>query len=292
MSLHEKDLGTVSLAQETKQILKDYGIVLNRKLGQNYLIDDFKRKKILNFANLNSYDTVLEIGPGIGTLTFPMASVAKKVIAIEQDPRIAQILNNRLEEIGLDNVEIINSDALKVDFPHFNKIVSNLPYQISSPITFKFLEYDFDLAILMYQKEFAQRMNAQVDSPHYSRLSVMIHFKAIVELLDNVSPQSFIPPPKVDSSVVKLVPLKEIELDDFFASVVRALFQHRRKKAKKALKESFHEIGEFKKEEINNILKKMDCYLLEDRVFKLSPKDILGISNRLNIILNSKCFQI
>jgi 16S rRNA (adenine1518-N6/adenine1519-N6)-dimethyltransferase len=290
MSLHEKDLGTVSLAQETKQILKDYGIVLNRKLGQNYLIDDFKRKKILNFANLNSYDTVLEIGPGIGTLTLPMASVAKKVIAIEQDPRIAQILNNRLEEIGLDNVEIINSDALKVDFPHFNKIVSNLPYQISSPITFKFLEYDFDLAILMYQKEFAQRMNAPVGSKHYSRLSVMMHYKALVKIADNVSAQSFIPPPKVDSAVVKMIPLKGVKTDDFFASVCRALFQHRRKKTSKSLRESFHEIGNFKKEEVKEILgeldSKMENNFLEERVFKLSPEKILEISTTLKEILN------
>lgn len=290
MSLHEKDLGTVSLAQETKQILKDYGIVLNRKLGQNYLIDDFKRKKILNFANLNSYDSVLEIGPGIGTLTLPMASVAKKVIAIEQDPRIAQILNNRLEEIGLDNVQIINSDALKVDFPHFNKIVSNLPYQISSPITFKFLDYDFDLAVLMYQKEFAQRMNAPVGSKHYSRLSVMMHYKALVKIADNVSAQSFIPPPKVDSAVVKMIPLKGVKTDDFFASVCRALFQHRRKKTSKSLRESFHEIGNFKKEEVKEILgeldSKMENNFLEERVFKLSPEKILEISTTLKELLN------
>lgn len=290
MSLHEKNLGTVSLAQETKQILKDYGIVLNRKLGQNYLIDDFKRKKILNFANLNSDDSVLEIGPGIGTLTLPMASVTKKVIAIEQDPHIAQILNNRLEEIGLDNVEIINSDALKVDFPHFNKIVSNLPYQISSPITFKFLEYDFDLAVLMYQKEFAQRMNAPVGSKHYSRLSVMMHYKALVKIVDNVSAQSFIPPPKVDSAVVKMIPLKGVKTDDFFASVCRALFQHRRKKTSKSLRESFHEIGNFKKEEVKEILgeldSKMENNFLEERVFKLSPEKILEISKTLKELLN------
>jgi 16S rRNA (adenine1518-N6/adenine1519-N6)-dimethyltransferase len=290
VSLHEKNLGTVSLAQETKQILKDYGIVLNRKLGQNYLIDDFKRKKILNFANLNSDDSVLEIGPGIGTLTLPMASVTKKVIAIEQDPHIAQILNNRLEEIGLDNVEIINSDALKVDFPHFNKIVSNLPYQISSPITFKFLEYDFDLAVLMYQKEFAQRMNAPVGSKHYSRLSVMMHYKALVKIVDNVSAQSFIPPPKVDSAVVKMIPLKGVKTDDFFASVCRALFQHRRKKTSKSLRESFHEIGNFKKEEVKEILgeldSKMENNFLEERVFKLSPEKILEISKTLKELLN------
>lgn len=289
MSLNENGSGTISLAQETKQVLQEHGIRLNRKLGQNYLIDDFKRKKILNFANLNSEDVVLEIGPGIGTLTIPMAHQAKKVVAIEQDPRIARILKERVEEKNLFNVEVVEADALKVDFPYFNKIVSNLPYQISSPITFKFLEYDFDRAVLMYQKEFAQRMNAPVGSKHYSRLSVMMHFKARVELLDKVSAQSFIPPPKVDSAVVKMMPLNGVKTDDFFASVCRALFQHRRKKTSKSLRESFHEIGNFKKEEIKEILGQLDSKmkdnLLEERVFKLSPEDILEISTNLKELL-------
>lgn len=290
MSLNENGSGTISLAQETKQVLQQHEIRLNRKLGQNYLIDDFKRKKILNFASLNFNDVVLEIGPGIGTLTIPMAKRAKKVVAIEQDPRIVHILKERVKEEGLFNVEVMESDALKVDFPYFNKIVSNLPYQISSPITFKFLEYDFDLAVLMYQKEFAQRMNAPVGSKHYSRLSVMMHFKAQVKIVDNVSAQSFLPPPKVDSAVVKMIPLKNIETDDFFASVCRALFQHRRKKSSKSLKESFHEIGNFKKEEVKEILgeldSKMENNFLEERVFKLSPEKILEISTNLKELLN------
>lgn len=290
MSLNEKGSGTISLAQETKQVLQENGIRLNRKLGQNYLIDDFKRKKILNFANLDFEDVVLEIGPGIGTLTIPIAKQVKKIVAIEQDPRIASILKERVEEECLKNVEIIEADALKVNFPYFNKIVSNLPYQISSPITFKFLEYDFDLAILMYQKEFAQRMNAPKGSKHYSRLSVMMHFKAQVEILDKVSAQAFIPPPKVDSSVVKMMPLKGVKTDDFFAAVCRTLFQHRRKKASKSLRESFHEIGNFKKEEVKEILgeldSKMENNFLEERVFKLSPEEILEISTSLKELLN------
>ncbi len=279
---HERN---VSLAQETKEILNSHGIRLNRRLGQNYLIDDFKRKKILSFADLNAQDTVLEIGPGIGTLTIPLARKAGKVVTIEQDPRIADILAERLDAEGLHNVELINEDALKVDFPYFNKIVANLPYQISSPLTFKFLEYDFERGILMYQKEFARRMNAPVGSKHYSRLSVMLHFQAQVELLDHVSPQSFIPPPKVDSAVVKLTPQHDVKVDDFFSSVCRALFQHRRKKARKALKESFHEIAPRSKEEIKEILQGVDDDLGEERVFKLTPTQIMTLSNSLKEIL-------
>ena len=121
-----------SLSKTTKNILNRYGITLNKNLGQNYLIDRNKRDQIINFANLTKEDVVLEIGTGIGTLTIELAKKAGKVIAIEQDTKIANILSERLKEEKIDNVELINDDALNVDFPKFNKIVSNLPYQISS----------------------------------------------------------------------------------------------------------------------------------------------------------------
>ena len=111
----------ISLAKETKQILQENGIILNKNLGQNYLIDDFKRKKIIEYAKLTKEDTVLEIGPGIGTLTIELAKKAGKVIAIEQDTAIFNILKKRLEKEKIDNVELINGDAVKVDFPEFNK---------------------------------------------------------------------------------------------------------------------------------------------------------------------------
>ena len=142
-----------SLSKITKDILNQYGIKLNKNLGQNYLIDKNKRDQIINFGNITKDDVILEIGTGIGTLTIELAKRAKKVIAIEQDVKICEILTQRLKNEKIDNVELINDDALKIEFPKFNKIISNLPYQISSPITFKFLKYDFDLAVLMYQKE-------------------------------------------------------------------------------------------------------------------------------------------
>ena|GEM_PF-140730 len=267
----------LSLARETKKILQSNKIRLNKNLGQNYLIDDFKRKKIIDFGNLHHEDVVLEIGPGIGTLTLEIAKKVKKVVAIEQDIAISKILKNRLKEESIGNVEIINKDALKIDFPRFNKIISNLPYQISSPITFKFLEYDFDLAILMYQKEFADRMIAKVGSKNYSRLSAMLYFKGKVEFLDNVSPESFIPKPKVTSSIVRLTPLSKDmknnlnngdnhgenfsrskiaidELDKEYSIICKALFQHKNKKIKNALIDSRHILGYDDKKEIRQIL--------------------------------------
>lgn len=275
-----------SLARETKETLKHYRVNLNRRLGQNYLIDNLKREKILKYADLSSKDIVLEIGPGIGTLTIPLSLKVLEVVAIEQDPKIASILEERLKKYNIDNVTVINGDALKIDFPYFNKVVSNLPYQISSPITFKLLKHEFDLGILMYQKEFAKRMNALPGTKNYSRLSVMLYFKAEVELLDKISPKSFLPPPKIESYVVKLVPKEENRIDDFFADVCRALFQHRRKKAAKSLLESFHEIDDLTKKQARGLIERLDPELREKKVFQLTPYQILDISLELKRLLH------
>ena len=248
----------ISLAKETKKILQDNGIRLNKNLGQNYLIDDFKRKKIIKYADLTKNDTVLEIGPGIGTLTIKLAEEAKKVIAIEQDTAIFNILRERLENEGIDNVELI-----------------------------KFLNQDFDLAILMYQKEFADRMNGKVGTKEYSRLSAMLYFKAEVDFLTNVSRESFIPSPKVDSAVVRLTPKKnETSEEDFkiYSKVVKALFQHRNKKARNALIDSRNQIGFKDKKELKSLLIDLEDNneelkeLLLKRTITLSPEEIMKIA--------------
>ena len=280
-----------SLSKITKSILNQHGITLNKNLGQNYLIDKNKRDQIINFGNLNKNDTVLEIGTGIGTLTLEIARKAKKVIAIEQDENIYKILTKRLEDEQIDNVEPINDDALSVDFPKFNKIISNLPYQISSPITFKFLEYDFDLAILMYQKEFAERMNGKVGTKDYSRLSAMLYFKCNVETLTDVSSESFIPKPKIDSTVVKLTPKEnKIDASDFktYSKFTKALFQHRNKKIKNALIDSRHIINNIDKkilkQKLNSIEDDELNEYLSKRVVALTPEEILKLSKELNPI--------
>ena len=266
---------------------------MNKNLGQNYLIDKNKRDQIINFGNLNRNDVVLEIGTGIGTLTLEIAKRAGKVIAIEQDSKIAEILNERLQKEKIDNVELINDDALNVDFPKFNKIISNLPYQISSPITFKFLNYDFDLAILMYQKEFARRMQGNTGTKDYSRLSAMLYFKCDVETLTDVSSESFLPKPKVDSAVVKLTPKEnEISGEDFkiYSNFTKALFQHRNKKIRNALIDSRHIICRLDKkqmkEKINNIESDELNEYLKKRVITIEPEEILFLSKELNSILN------
>lgn len=282
-----------SLSKITKNILNQHGITLNKNLGQNYLIDKNKRNQIIGFGDVDKNDVVLEIGTGIGTLTIELAKKAKKVIAIEQDENICKILTKRLKDEKIDNVELINDDALKVDFPKFNKIISNLPYQISSPITFKFLDYDFDLAILMYQKEFADRMNGEVGSKNYSRLSAMLYFKCNVETLTNVSAESFIPKPKIDSTVIKMTPKENrISNEDFniYSNFTKALFQHRNKKIKNALIDSRHIISNIDKKILKKRLNAIEDDELNEylskRVVELTPEEILFLSKKLNPIFN------
>ena len=282
-----------SLSKITKNILNQHGIKLNKNLGQNYLIDKNKRDQIINFGNIDENDIILEIGTGIGTLTIEIAKKAKKVIAIEQDKNICDILAERLKYEKIDNVELINDDALKVEFPKFNKIISNLPYQISSPITFKFLDYDFDLAILMYQKEFAERMNGEVGTKNYSRLSAMLHFKCDVEKLTDVSSESFIPKPQIDSTVVKLTPKEnKISDEDFkvYSKFTKALFQHRNKKIKNALIDSRHIITDLDKKEMKKRMNDIESEEINDylkkRVTVVSPEEILFLSKEINSILS------
>lgn len=202
------------------------------KLSQNFLIDERVAERQIKYADLNEKDVVLEIGAGKGILTKKIAKIAK-VIAVEIDKKFISILKN------IDNVEVINEDFLKLDLNelNFNKVISNIPYHISSPITFKLLEKKFEMGILMYQKEFAERMVAIPGTKNYSRLSVMVYYRADCFLLEKVPKSAFYPVPKVDSYMVKIIPVgRRFEVDEnLFERVVKSLFCHRRKKIKNSL---------------------------------------------------------
>ena len=261
----------------TRKLLKKYNIRLDKNKSQNYLVDNNKVKKILSNADIKDDEVILEIGAGIGTLTLELAKKAKKVIAIEKDSQIADVLRQIIKKEDINNVEVINVDALKIDYPPFDKVVSNLPYQISSPVTFKLLDYKFKKAVLMYQLEFARRMNAKPDTKEYSRLSVALHYRCDVRIIDTLKPECFIPQPKVDSAVIELTPKDDVKLNDSFDEVTRALFQHRNKKAKKALIQSAHEV-KMDKKYLKEKLSDIDNPLFEMKVFKLTPSEILEIS--------------
>jgi len=209
--------------------LADLGVSPTKGMGQNFLVDERVAERQIAFADIGDEDTVLEIGPGLGVLTHRLAERAGRVVAIEMDRRLADHLRSTLPT----NVELIVGDALTVPFPPFDRMVSNLPYSISSPIIFKLLEYRFQKAVVMLQKEFADRMVARPDTAAYSRLTVNVHYRAECRILEKVPRSRFWPPPKVDSAVVELVPRPApftVKDEKLFFRLVEVLFQQRRKK--------------------------------------------------------------
>ena len=259
------------------ELLHRYGVRLSRRAGQEHVIDPRVLERMVAYAELSRSDVVLEIGAGIGNLTRLLAERAGRVVAIERDPRLIEILQEQVK--GSKNIEVIHGDALEVEFPPFNKVVANLPYPISSEITFKLLEHPFELAVLMYQKEFAERLVAKPGSREYSRLTVMAGYRATIELLEEVPPSAFFPRPKVASAVVRLTPrAKPFEVVDeqLFSNVVRALFQHRRKRVRNALYHSFNTVfpgAGMSKAEIRVFVdRKLPKRLVEARVMSLEPK--------------------
>ena len=205
---------------------------------QYTLIDDPVLHRIIWYAHLHDSDVVLEIGAGTGVLTEKLAEHSSRVIAIESDASLAGSL---IERFKGTNVKVVHGDALKLkfsQFPRFNKVVSNLPYSISSKITFKLLKHPFEEAILMYQYEFARRLAASHGSKDYGKLSICVQYLADVELLEIVPPTAFSPRPGVRSAIVRLVPrAPEYEVADrsFFSKFLTAVFSQRRKKLKNSI---------------------------------------------------------
>lgn len=201
-----------------------------RKKGQHFLVDRGIIERIAGYARLAPDDSILEIGPSTGNLTEALAAKAGRVFAVEVDPVLAANLHGRFR-----NAVVIKGDALKVELPEYNKIVSNLPYQISTKITFRLLSRPFELAVLMYQREFALRLLASPGSEDYGRLGMIAGYLCKAEILETVPRSAFRPVPEVESSIVRLLP-REHEVDaEKFIKFVEGLFSNRRKKIKKAI---------------------------------------------------------
>ena len=268
-------------AANVRMILAKYGIVPSKTRGQNFLLDENTVRKEVEAASITEDDVVLEVGPGLGILTKELASRAGKVIAVEVEEAFVRMLKEELKDY--DNVEIIAGDALRMDFPRFNKFVSNIPYSISSPLLFKLMEYDFDKAVMILQEEFAWRLLAEPGLKDYSRLSVMVQIRCDVTQLFRVPKQLFFPSPKVDSMAVMLEPREDApEIKDFelFDTVVRAIFNQRRKKFRNVLGPIAKKLS-ITKEELENIIISIDEELLDMRGEMLFPDEMVEFSNRL-----------
>ena len=226
-----------SLSDDIRRLLNRYDVRPKKKRGQSFLTNHSVARDIVDLAELSEQDEVLEIGGGFGVLTRWIAEKTRKVHVIEIDPKLVKALGDALK--GFTNVNIIEGDALKVDLPRVNKIIANLPYSISSEITFRILrEIEFDDAILMYQKELASRLVGYPGTTEYSRLTINVQYYAEVEEILEVPADMFYPVPAVDSTVVRMTPRKKGSFardDAVFHWMIAGIYPYPNKNLRNAL---------------------------------------------------------
>ena len=244
-------MATLGNPQETIAVLQKYGFNFQKKFGQNFLIDTHVLDKIIAAAEIGSDDFVLEIGPGIGTMTQYLAESAREVVAVEIDKNLIPILEDTLS--AYDNVTVINDDILKVDIQKLAeeknggkpiKVVANLPYYITTPIIMGLFESEVPLSSItvMVQKEVADRMQTGPGSKDYGALSLAVQYYAEPYIVANVPPNCFMPRPAVGSAVIRLTRYekKPVEVKDpaFMFKLIRASFNQRRKTLQNGLHNS------------------------------------------------------
>lgn len=244
-------MATLGNPQETIAVLQKYGFNFQKKFGQNFLIDTHVLDKIIAAAEIGPDDFVLEIGPGIGTMTQYLAESAREVVAVEIDKNLIPILEDTLS--AYDNVTVINDDILKVDIQKLAeeknggkpiKVVANLPYYITTPIIMGLFESEVPLSSItvMVQKEVADRMQTGPGSKDYGALSLAVQYYAEPYIVANVPPNCFMPRPKVGSAVIRLDRYGEppVQVDDekLMFRIIRASFNQRRKTLANGMKNS------------------------------------------------------
>ena len=275
----------------TKEVINKYSFAFQKKFGQNFLIDSNVLENIVEAAGITKDDFVLELGPGIGTMTQYLCESARQVLAVEIDKMLIPILEDTLSEY--DNVEVINQDVLKVDIKSLVeeknngrpiKVVANLPYYITTPIIMGLFEskVPIESITIMVQKEVADRMQTGPGSKDYGALSLAVQYYAEAKVMLNVSATCFMPRPNVDSAVVKLTRHQEspVEVKDesLMFKIIRASFNQRRKTLVNGLKNSSE--LDFSKEEITEAIKSIGK---EENIRgeKLTLEEFAKLSNAL-----------
>ena len=242
-------MGRLIDPKETVEILKKYDFIFSKRYGQNFLIDEHVLGKILRAADITKEDAVLEIGPGIGTMTQALADAAGQVVAVEIDEKLLPILSDTLQDFS--NVTVIHADILETDIRELSrqyaggkpfKVVANLPYYITTPIIMGLLENDLPVTSItvMVQKEVAQRMQEKPGSKDYGALSLAVQYYAEPYLAANVPRNCFMPRPDVDSAVIRLTkrpePAVKVQDPELMFRLIRASFSVRRKTLLNGLK--------------------------------------------------------
>jgi 16S rRNA (adenine1518-N6/adenine1519-N6)-dimethyltransferase len=290
---------TLGNPQNTIEILKKYQFSFQKKFGQNFLIDTHVLDKIIRAADIGKDDMVLEIGPGIGTMTQYLAEAAGKVVAVEIDRNLIPILHDTLG--GYENVRIINEDVLKLDLRKLVqeenegkpvKVVANLPYYITTPIIMGLFEGSVPVSSItvMVQKEVAERMKSGPGNKDYGALSLAVQYYADAYLVANVPPNCFMPRPKVGSAVIRLTRHEmapvEVEDEKLMFDIIRAAFNQRRKTLANGLNNS--DKLDFPKETIVNVIKHLGKGT-GVRGEMLTLKEFADLSNMLSRISGPTC---
>ena len=251
---------------------------MTARRDQHFLVDERAVERILSLVDVRGR-RVLEVGPGKGVLTRGLLNRGAVVTAVEIDPVLVEELRAIFApEVADGALQLIEGDAVKVDIPPFDLAVSNLPYSISSPMTFRLLDTGFSEAILMFQAEFADRMAARIGTPASGRLTVMVQTFAEVKRCFHVPPKAFSPRPQVHSTVVRIVPRPPpypIGNKKHYADIVRVLFSQRRKTVRNGLKSGR---GIFGPDHVERMLAALPSEMLALRPEALSLRDFAGIS--------------
>ncbi len=274
----------MNLYEETRMLLNQYGLNAKKKFGQNFLINKDIIDQIIEKSGITKQDVVLEIGPGLGTLTKELVKNAKQVIAVELDEDMCDVLNSRFND---ENLQVVNDDILKVDLNEYTKkygsikVVANLPYYITTPIIMKLLESNYDISSItvMVQKEVGERICSTSNDRENSAITISINYYAKPQIIIDVPKDNFFPAPDVDSCVIKLDVLKEppVEVKDkaVFFKLIKSAFSQRRK----TILNSLSSAG-YSKEQVNIVLDKLSIdskYRAED----LSIDDYANITNEI-----------
>ena len=274
-----------------KELLARYGFRFSKSLGQNFLIDENILQKVIQGADVTSGDLVLEIGPGVGTLTSALAGQGAEVVAVELDRGLLPILDETLAEFP--NAKVIHGDIMKLDLNDLVsntlkgkpfKVVANLPYYITTPIIMRFLEEDmpYTSITVMIQKEVAERMAAEPGSKDYGALSVAVQFYTLPRIVGKVPAKVFMPPPNVESTIITLEkrsePAVNVTSNKRFFQVVKAAFAQRRKTLLNSLLAS--NLTGLSKEAISNLLQDLNISP-QRRGETLSLEELASISNRI-----------
>ncbi len=262
-------MANLGIPKNTIEILQKYHFVFQKRFGQNFLVDTRILEKIIDASNITKDDCVLEIGPGIGTMTQYLCESAKKVIAVEIDKSLIPILEDTLSEY--DNVRVINDDVLKVDINKLVeeendgrpiKVVANLPYYITTPIIMGLFEshVPIDSITIMVQKEVADRMQVGPGTKDYGALSLAVSYYALPQIVANVPANCFMPRPNVGSAVIRLTRHKEVPVDvvdeKVMFKIIRASFNQRRKTLQNSICNSPQ--LNFSKQDVVNALNEMN----------------------------------